>query len=125
MANKGGLEVSFKPERDDFPRLSKDTETACFRVAQEAVTNVLRHARASKVTIRLKREGSGISLTVSDDGIGFDVGLKQNDLAGEGGFGLLGMEERAVLLGGSLRVESAVGKGSSVVAWFPEGRREG
>lgn len=124
MANKGGLKVSFQPECDDFPRFPRDTETACFRVAQEAVTNVLRHARASKVTIRLEREGSGISLTVSDDGIGFDVRSKQNCPGGEGGFGLLGMEERAALLGGTLRIESAVGKGSSVVAWFSGGGRK-
>jgi signal transduction histidine kinase len=122
VANKGAFEVSFQSEDDEFSRLPKDTETACFRIAQEAITNVLRHARASKVFITLERNDQGTELTVCDDGVGFNVGSKQSDSVNGRGFGLLGMEERAALLGGICRIESILGKGSTVTAQFPGGR---
>ena len=111
VARKGGLEVFFQVEDDEFPRLPKDTETACFRIAQEAITNVLRHAHASRLIIQLERVGRMIRLTVRDDGVGFDVGSKQRDSANGGGFGLLGMEERAALWGGTCNIESVPGPG--------------
>jgi signal transduction histidine kinase len=122
VANKGVIEVSFEADEDESSRLPTDTETACFRIAQEAITNVLRHAKASKALIRLERGNGEMRLTIHDDGVGFDVASKLKDSADGHCFGLLGMEERAALLGGTCRIESLPGEGSSVVASFPGGK---
>lgn len=100
-------------------RLPGEIETACFRIAQEALTNALRHANAHRIEVKLETSAKMWRLTVSDDGAGFDVaaGL-QADVAG-GGFGLLGMRERAELVGGEFRLDSAPGRGTTVEALFP------
>ncbi len=117
-ASSAGLQVRF--EHDAFEeRLEPALETACFRVAQEALTNVIRHARAKNVFVELRREPDGVSLLVRDDGGGFVVAGAQERAARGGSLGLLGMEERAALLGGSVRVKSARGKGTDVRGWFP------
>src|SRR5690242_7907219 len=92
--------------------LSPETETACFRVAQEAITNVLRHAQARNLWVRLYDEAGRLALSVRDDGAGFDVRSVR-------GLGLAGMEERTALVGGSLELRAAPGKGTVVVATFP------
>ena len=92
--------------------LSPDTETACFRVAQEAITNVLRHARARNLWVRLYQDNGRLALSVRDDGAGFDVQAVR-------GLGLAGMEERTALVGGSLELRATPGKGTVVVAKFP------
>lgn len=87
-----------------------DTQaTAVFRVVQESLTNVARHARADAVDIALRRDGGSLTLTVRDDGVGFDVAADRG-----GSFGLLGIRERARLLGGSLRIDSVPGQGTSI-----------
>jgi signal transduction histidine kinase/ligand-binding sensor domain-containing protein len=88
--------------------LAQDTATQLFRVAQESLTNVRRYSRAAQVDIALQRDGAGWVLTVTDDGVGFDPEGERS------GHGLLGMEERARLLGGSLEVDSAPGAGTTV-----------
>ena len=88
--------------------LAPDTATQVFRVAQESLTNVRRYSRAAQVDIALQRNGAGWELTVTDDGVGFDPGGERS------GHGLLGMEERARLLGGSLEIDSAPGAGTTV-----------
>jgi len=118
MAGKSGLEIRFLSD-EIKPRLSKEIETACFRVAQEAITNVLRHAQASKITVRLRKSKGRLNLTVSDNGIGFDTRSAQARCMGGGSFGLLGMEERVALSGGSFEVESILAKGSRITAHFP------
>ncbi len=92
--------------------LSPETETACFRVAQEAITNVLRHAHARNLWVRLYDEGGRLALSVRDDGAGFDVQTVR-------GLGLAGMEERTALVGGSLELSATPGKGTVVLAMFP------
>lgn len=89
--------------------LPPPTATMVFRIAQESLTNVRRHAKAHSVELSLTRDGQAWVLNVSDDGIGFDP------LTQKMGFGVLGMEERARLLGGSLEVRSAPGAGARVV----------
>jgi len=118
MTSKSGLKIHFE-SRGMESRLSKGIETTCFRVAQEAITNVLRHAQASKITVRLQRNEDGLSLMVSDNGIGFDARSAQARCVSGGSFGLLGMEERVTLAGGSFEVESTLDKGSRIVARFP------
>ncbi|HME90943.1 MAG TPA: PAS domain S-box protein, partial [Myxococcaceae bacterium] len=101
------------------PRLDPDLEIACFRVVQEALTNVVRHAHAKCVWIELKEEDSKLHLVIHDDGIGFDVAAKR-ECAGQGSsFGVLAMQERVELLAGQFEVESAPGAGTWIRASFP------
>ncbi len=94
------------------PRLPAEVEAGCFRVAQEAVTNALRHARPARIRVALDAAGDELVLRVADDGVGFDP-------RGNGGFGLTGMRERAELLGGQLAIDSAPGRGTTVALRVP------
>jgi signal transduction histidine kinase len=88
-------------------------------ILREALGNVDRHARASKVTVRLRRLGSRAVLTVADDGAGFEVPDELEQLAQGRHFGVTGMRERALLAGGDLSVESAPGEGCVLSVWMP------
>jgi signal transduction histidine kinase len=103
------------------PRPSAEVETACFRITQEAMTNILRSARAAHVWVSLAREGGELVLTVRDDGRGFDVAAAREQAMQSVSLGLLGMEERARLVGGRVAIESTVGQGATVRAWLPLG----
>jgi signal transduction histidine kinase len=96
-----------------------ELKIACFRVAQEALTNVARHAAATHVWIELSERENMLELVIRDDGVGFDVLSRQQQAAQHGGLGLLGMEERIQILGGTLDVESAPGRGTRIRASFP------
>lgn len=96
-------------------RLALRTESELYRIAQEALTNVRKHARAHSVTIGLRKRGETIVLSVEDDGNGFPLRAAR---AGEGQ-GLIGMRERAKLLGGRLEISSAPGKGTHITARVP------
>jgi PAS domain S-box-containing protein len=90
-------------------RLASETETTLYRIAQEALTNVAKHSGAKNVELILERGADHVLLIVEDDGAGFDPD------ATTGGFGLLGMQERASLVGASLEIESAVGQGTTIL----------
>jgi PAS domain S-box-containing protein len=93
-------------------RLPSEAETTLYRVAQEALTNVARHSRATRVEIILERRADHVLLVVEDDGVGFEP----SDRDAEGtGFGLRGMHERAALVGASLQIESAAGRGTTIL----------
>ena len=97
---------------------SSDVAHTLFRIAQEALTNAIRHAQASSVRVGLVYSPTGVTLLVQDDGAGFDRSQIERD--GEGhGFGLGGMAERARLLGGTLDLDSTPGWGTRVRAWIP------
>ncbi|HWW01933.1 MAG TPA: ATP-binding protein [Candidatus Acidoferrum sp.] len=100
-------------------RLDPVIETECFRVAQEALTNVVRHARARAVTVELSRQDGHLHLSVRDDGVGFDVGGSRGEAVRGASLGLLSMEERASLAGGGVELNSVPGCGTEVHAWFP------
>ena len=100
-------------------RLDAVIETECFRITQEALTNVMRHAQARAVTVGLRQEAGQIHLRVQDDGIGFDVAAMSEKAVRGASLGLLSMEERAVLAGGQLEFNSVTGQGTEVHAWFP------
>jgi two-component system sensor histidine kinase UhpB len=118
QAAASGLDAHFEPD-ELAERLDPRLETACFRVVQEALTNVVRHARARSVWIRVKREGNALFVSVKDDGVGFDVSGALSNAIVRGSLGLLGMEERVTLAGGSLRFNSTPGQGAEVAAQFP------
>jgi signal transduction histidine kinase len=100
-------------------RLDSVIETECFRIAQEALTNVVRHARAKTVTVELLEKDGQLHLRVRDDGVGFDVAVVREKAVRGTSLGLLSMEERAVLAGGRLEFNSVPGQGTEVHAWFP------
>jgi PAS domain S-box-containing protein len=113
-----GIQSSF--HADPLPqRLDTVIETECFRVAQEALTNVVRHARAKTVSVELRKETGQLHLRVRDDGIGFDMGAVREKAVRGASLGLLSMEERAALAGGGLEFKAAARKGTEVHAWFP------
>ena len=93
-------------------------ETECFRVAQEALTNVVRHAVARAVAVELRNRDGRLHLSVRDDGIGFDVGLFR-ERAGARQAGVIEHGGRAALAGGALAYKSTPGHGTEVHAWFP------
>ena len=110
----GDFEVSGEPQR----RLAPDVEISAYRIAQEALNNVAAHAQASWVHVELLFDEDGITLRIEDDGVGFSVPSHPFSLAQHGHYGLLGMQERAQLHRGWLRIESEPGKGTIVNAWL-------
>jgi signal transduction histidine kinase len=111
-----GMEVSVAGRVEG---VSGDRAIACFRVAQEALTNVMRHARARNVWIEVNQSARGVELAVRDDGVGFDPDQALGRTAGMR-LGLLGMKERVEILGGSLEIASAPGGGTRIRASLPE-----
>jgi signal transduction histidine kinase len=117
-ASRGGFEVQFHHERA-LERLAPEIETACFRIVQEALTNISRHAHASAVQINLGRVADDMVLTVADNGQGFDVAAMRERATTGASLGVLGMQERATLLGGQLDIQSQPGQGSVVELHCP------
>jgi len=113
-----GFDGSFEIEGTDR-RLPPTVELTVFRVAQEAVTNVERHAGAHRVALALWFGNNWLRLRVEDDGVGFETTGPQQQRGGQA-MGLPGMGERARLIGGRLKVRSQVGKGTVVELWVPE-----
>ena len=110
------VELSLPADGHDVP---PGLRSPCFRVVQEALTNVVRHAKARHVKVEVRTDISGTELSVEDDGTGFDV-EEARLRAGTGrSFGLLGMQERVELRGGQFQLESAPGIGTRLVARFP------
>jgi len=100
-------------------RFTRDIETACFRIAQEALTNVVRHAHATKVTIHLGLDDSNLRLAVNDNGVGLDADALRKRVLRAPTLGFQGMQERAEAVKGSFWIVSAPGKGTEVNASFP------
>lgn len=113
--SQDGLRVSIDAP-EELPPLPAAVEVAAYRIAQEALTNVTRHAGATVVELDLEEDASGAELRVRDDGGGFEPGVAQAD---SGGLGLVGMAERARLVGGDLDVRSAPGGGTTVTLRVP------
>jgi signal transduction histidine kinase len=100
-------------------RLDPEMETTLYRVVQEGLTNVAKHARATSVRLRLERKASSVAATIEDNGKGFDTKELAGRKAPERGAGLTGMRERVTLLGGTFRVESVPGKRTKLSAEIP------
>jgi two-component system sensor histidine kinase UhpB len=107
-----GLDVQVEA-RLGASRLPADVETAVYRIVQEALSNILRHAAAERVSIVATRRERSVSLVIEDDGQGFDIGAPAE------GMGLVGMRERVNLLDGELGLESTVGEGTTIVVDLP------
>jgi PAS domain S-box-containing protein len=119
QAQRSGLDLQLEVDPGLSPRLPAEIETACYRIVQEALTNVVRHAQARQVHIALAQRENELSLLIRDDGVGFDVAAAHARAASGASLGLLGMEERATLAGGQLEIASAPTQGSEIWAHFP------
>jgi two-component system NarL family sensor kinase len=121
-ARETGAALDYAPP-EDFPRLPARIEAGLYRIAQEALTNIARHAHAAQIGVMLQRDVDTVLLALVDDGAGFDPEhLAQPVSAGEddeGHFGLVGMGERARLLGATLELESAPGEGTRLEVRVP------
>jgi signal transduction histidine kinase len=112
VRDRNHLAVQFKALGWSEERLTPEVEVSVYRIAQEALTNVVRHAQATRVDLLLQRTAMQIVLTVEDDGVGFDPDAAE----GANHLGLAGMRERCEMLGGRLIIESTLGGGTTLVA---------
>jgi PAS domain S-box-containing protein len=118
VAQRGGLELDLRI--DEFAeRPPPAIEASCFRVAQEALTNVVRHARARHLTLELRSDGAAVHLRVRDDGVGFEAAVGPGEAPADRHLGLLSMRERVALAGGQIAITSRPGGGTEIVASFP------
>ena len=108
-----GIEVDLEPHLGEG-RLPFDVETTLYRITQEALTNVVKHAQATRVSIVLTRRDGSVSAVIEDDGRGFGAGEVRDD-----GLGLIGMRERVALVNGRLSVESSPGSGTTLLIEVP------
>jgi signal transduction histidine kinase len=99
--------------------IAPEIETACFRVAQEAINNVLRHAHAAHLWVRLFTADGQLALSVRDDGSGFDLETARRRASAGESLGVVGMEERVALAGGRLELRTSPGQGTVLLATFP------
>jgi signal transduction histidine kinase len=117
-ARRAGLIPEFVVDLSET-RLTPELETACFRITQEALTNVARHAQARRVWVELRRRSAELHLIVRDDGIGFDLSTVRSRRTTDVSLGLQGMQERVLILGGKIEIKSAPGRGTEVHVRFP------
>ena len=112
-----GFEPQFKTNLTERP--PNEVEIACFRIAQEALTNIARHAHAQNVLVELRQEQDQLVLSIRDDGIGFNV-VEAEEHASQGdSMGLLGLKERALLAGGTAKITSEIDGGTEIYVVFP------
>jgi PAS domain S-box-containing protein len=114
-----GIPSEFHTARLRKNRLDPEIEINLYRIAQEALNNVLKHAKAGKVSCLLEFRKDDVVLVIEDDGVGFDPGRKRSKSKRGKGLGMIGMRERAALLGGTLEIESAPGAGTTVIVRVP------
>jgi signal transduction histidine kinase len=113
FAEQSGIRVDFHSTLGET-RLPSDVESSLYRVVQEALTNIVKHADAQRVSVSVVRRESSVAAVIEDDGVGFDPRVARKE-----GIGLIGMRERLALLDGRLEVESRKGAGTTVVAEVP------
>jgi signal transduction histidine kinase len=115
QGRRASIDMRFS-EQNVSESLDPEVQTTCFRIAQEAITNAVRHAHATQIDVDLQCEKEKLRLVIRDNGIGFDAGSAQ---AQTGGLGLIGMRERAALVGGRARIISSTGKGTAIEVVLP------
>jgi signal transduction histidine kinase len=116
------IECEFQAPSPDT-RLSPDIETNLYRIIQEALNNILKHAGASRVSVTMNYIGDEAVLLIEDNGAGFDPDPESIHTTEGSGFGLIGMKERAALIGGTLEIESRAGTGTAIMVRIPNARR--
>lgn len=109
----------------DIAGLPDEIGTSLYRFAQEALTNIVKHAQATKAFVTLQREGREVTLTIADNGRGFSPDALQKEIPGSGGLGLIGVQERLALVGGRLEIGSKPDEGATLIARVPVGSVHG
>lgn len=111
---------------DEAPRrLCPNAELAIYRITQEALNNAQRHAQAQQIVVSVTGDDAGVTLTISDDGVGFELAERLDTYTQQGYFGLVGLQERVRQLNGSLQIETAPGEGTTVTVRLPDRRETG
>lgn len=118
QAERTGLAVQFRADSPES-NLPPEVQTTCFRITQEAITNIVRHANAHQVRVELYQTAAKLELVIRDDGAGFDVQAARRVAARGTSLGLIGMQERVTLIGGRLALKSAPGAGTELRVRFP------
>lgn len=118
QSQRTGIPINFVCEAFESA-LPPQLETVCFRIVQEALTNIIKHAKAKHVTVELNQHDDKLHLSIRDDGIGFDVQAARERAVRGSSLGLLGMEERATLVGGRIRIISVSEHGTETQVHFP------
>jgi PAS domain S-box-containing protein len=118
-SKRSGIEIDFQSAGLDEKRLPSAIETVLYRVAQEGLTNVLKHAQARRVSLILQRSSDQVLAILEDDGRGFDAEAVIKSSVPSRRLGLLGMKERVTLVGGTLTIESTPGGGTTIFARIP------
>jgi len=116
-AKRAGLKYHFDADDIEECHLSEEQATALFRTLQEALTNIVRHARAAQVRVSIERLDGKLSMRIEDDGVGFEAGAEEHRDGKS--FGLIGMRERAIMIGGDLHIDSGPGEGTVVSVRIP------
>ena len=117
QSQRAGFKLHFIAESSGSS-LPSEIAIACYRIVQEALTNVIRHAQADQVWLEVREDGSTIELVIRDDGVGFDASLVRCRATQQAGFGVLGMQERVELLGGAIEIKSQPSVGTSISVQF-------
>ncbi len=113
------IKILFEPADRKMGRFEPHVEIALFRIVQEALSNIGKHAGASEVRVRLGMDGETVRLQIRDNGSGFDLASVHLKKDSSRGLGLISMRERSEELGGTCRIESMPGKGTTITVEFP------
>ncbi len=118
-SERTGIVLEFHSCNLDKQLLSPDIETTVYRIVQEALTNILRHAQAKFVSVVIECQRNNVQVMVEDNGKGFDIEFLSKKATTEGRLGVVGMQERAAMVGGTLEIESTPGAGTTVFVRIP------
>ncbi len=119
-ARRTGLQVELMIDLpDDGERFSRELETASFRIAQEALTNIVRHANATVIVVQLAKDQNELLMSIKDNGVGFDLGRLRQRAPRAATLGLVSMQERAHAAGGNVEIDSEISKGTEVRSRLP------
>jgi PAS domain S-box-containing protein len=118
QARRAGWRAQFSAV-EPLANIKRGIQTTGFRIAQEAITNILRHANAGFVSVHLRTEAGELRMKIIDDGRGFDLAEIEGHTCPDGGFGLMGMRERAASVGGRVQIVSSPGTGTTVEVSLP------
>ena len=118
-SERTGIALDFHSGDLDIQTLSPDVKTTVYRIIQEALTNILKHAQAKRVSVVVECQQNSMQVVVEDDGNGFDTECLSNKAAAEGRLGVVGMQERAAMVQGTLDIESTPGAGTAVFVRIP------
>jgi signal transduction histidine kinase len=118
------LQIETDHPSGDISRQDGKVEATIFAIVQETVNNAIKHAKANSITVTLKETADGVSTTISDDGVGFDLEAVMKNYETRGSLGMINLRERAEAVGGEFSMESAMGQGTYISIYIPREPKE-